>query len=211
MLLSTMKQAVVYVVDDDESVCRALSRLFRSVGLEAQTFPSARAFLEYPAPDRPACLVLDVRLPGPSGLDLQSELSRARREVPIVFITGHGSVPTSVRAMKGGAVDFLQKPFNEQELLDSVQHALQRSREQRADGAERAEVGRRLETLTPREREVLALVVAGMLNKQIADRLGSAEKTVKVHRGRVMDKMRAGSVADLVRMTEKLVQRTARH
>jgi RNA polymerase sigma factor (sigma-70 family) len=211
MLLSTMKQAVVYVVDDDESLCRALSRLFRSVGLEAQTFPSARAFLEYPAPDRPACLVLDVRLPGPSGLDLQSELSRAGREVPIVFITGHGSVPTSVRAMKGGAVDFLQKPFNEQELLDSVQHALQRSREQRADGAERAEVERRLETLTPREREVLALVVAGMLNKQIADRLGSAEKTVKVHRGRVMDKMRAGSVADLVRMTEKLVQRTARH
>lgn len=206
----TMKQAVVYVVDDDESLCRALARLFRSVGLEAQTFPSARAFLDHPPPDRPACLVLDVRLPGPSGLDLQSALSRSGRDVPIVFITGHGSVPTSVRAMKGGAVDFLEKPFNEQDLLDSVQHALQRSREQRADRAERADLERRLETLTPREREVLTLVVAGMLNKQIADQLGSAEKTVKVHRGRVMDKMEADSVADLVRITEKLASPTTK-
>lgn len=199
-----MNEALVYVVDDDESMCRALSRLFRSVGLEAKTFPSARAFLDYAPPDRLACLVLDVRLPGPSGLDLQSALSQARRDIPTVFISAHGSVPTSVRAMKGGAVDFLEKPFNDQELLDSVQRALQRSREERTDRAERVELKRRLETLTPREHEVLTLVVAGRLNKQIADTLGSAEKTIKVHRGRVMQKMKADSVADLVRMTEKL-------
>jgi FixJ family two-component response regulator len=199
-----LKDAVVYVVDDDELVCRALSRLFRSVGLEAKTFPSAPAFIDYTPPDRPACLVLDVRLPGLSGLDLQSALGQARRDIPIVFITGHGSVPTSVRAMKGGAVDFLEKPFNDQELLDCVQRALDLNREQRANLAESVELRRRLETLTPREREVLKLVVAGKLNKQIADNLGNAEKTIKVHRGRVMQKMRADSVADLVRMTEKL-------
>jgi len=199
-----MNEALVYVVDDDESMCRALSRLLRSVGLEAKTFPSARAFLDYTPPDRLACLVLDVRLPGPSGLDLQSALSQARRDIPTVFISAHGSVPTSVRAMKGGAVDFLEKPFNDQELLDCVQRALQRSREERADRAERVELKQRLEMLTPREREVLTLVVAGRLNKQIADILGSAEKTIKVHRGRVMQKMQADSVADLVRMTEKL-------
>ena len=199
-----MSQAVVYVVDDDESMCRALSRLMRSVGLEVRTFPSAQAFLEHPAPDRPACLVLDVRLPGPSGLDLQSALSQAQRDLPIVFITGHGTVPTSVRAMKGGAVDFLEKPFHDQELLDCVQRALQRSREARADRAERAEIEGCLRALTPRERDVLMLVVVGMLNKQIADKLGIAEKTIKVHRGRVMQKMQANSVADLVRMTERL-------
>jgi len=196
--------AVVYVVDDDELVCRALARFFRSVGLEARTFPSAPAFIDYTPPDQPACLVLDVRLPGPSGLDLQSALGRARRDIPIVFLTGHGSVPTSVRAMKGGAVDFLEKPFNDQALLDCVQRALDLSREQRANRGELVEIRRRLETLTPREREVLKLVVAGKLNKQIADYLGNAEKTVKVHRGRVVQKMRADSVANLVRMTEKL-------
>jgi len=196
--------AVVYVVDDDELVCRALARLFRSVGLEARTFPSAPAFIDYTPPDGPACLVLDVRLPGLSGLDLQSALGQARRDIPIVFITGHGSVATSVRAMKGGAVDFLEKPFNDQELLDCVQRALDLNRGQRANRAETVELRRRLETLTPREREVLKLVVAGKLNKQIADNLGNAEKTIKVHRGRVMQKMRADSVADLVRMTEKL-------
>lgn len=206
-----MDEAVVYVVDDDPSVRRALSRLIRSVGLEAVTFPSAQAFLAYTPPDRPACLVLDVRLPGPSGLDLQSALSEAGRDVPIVFITGHGTVPTSVRAMKGGAVDFLQKPFNDQELLDSVQRALRRSTEERADRAERAELERRVASLTPREREVLVLVVAGMLNKQIADQLGIAEKTIKVHRGRVMEKMQADSVADLVRMSEKLAPPPVRH
>lgn len=199
-----MNDAVVYVVDDDEPVRRALSRLMRSAGLEAKAFPSAQAFLDHPVADRPSCLVLDVRLPGASGLDLQSALSQARREIPIIFITGHGTVPTSVRAMKGGAVDFLQKPFDDRDLLEGVRRALQRSREARAKGAERSEIEGRLDRLTPRERDVLALVVAGLLNKQIADRLGIAEKTIKVHRGRVMQKMEAGSVADLVRMTERL-------
>jgi len=200
----TMSGSIVYVVDDEDSVCRALARLIRSVGLGVETFHSARAFLEYTAPDRPACLVLDVRLSGPSGLDLQVALREAGRALPIVFITGHGDVPTSVRAMKGGAVDFLQKPFNDQELLDCIHRALARSREERADRAERTELERRLATLTPREREVLALVVTGKLNKQIAGDLGIAEKTIKVHRGRVMEKMQAGSVAALVRMAEKL-------
>ena len=200
----TMTGSMVYVVDDEESVCRALSRLIRSVGLGVETFHSAKAFLEHAAPDRPSCLVLDVRLSGPSGLDLQATLREAGRSLPIVFITGHGDVPTSVRAMKGGAVDFLQKPFNDQELLDCVHRALARSREERVDRAERRELERRLATLTPREREVMALVVTGKLNKQIAGDLGIAEKTIKVHRGRVMEKMQAGSVAALVRMAEKL-------
>lgn len=199
-----MSNAVVYVVDDDESVCRALARLCRSVGLTAETFHSAQAFLAHPASDRPACLILDIRLPGPSGLDLQEELRRDGRDLPIVFITGHGDVTTSVRAMKGGAVDFLQKPFNDQELLDCIQRALAWSRQQRTEQAERAEVQVRVDALTPREREVLLQVVTGKLNKQIAGDLGIAEKTIKVHRGRVMQKMQAGSVADLVRMVEKL-------
>ncbi|HEY7041126.1 MAG TPA: response regulator transcription factor [Methylomirabilota bacterium] len=206
-----MDEAVVYVVDDDASVRRALSRLIHSVGLEVMTFPSAQAFLAFTPPERPACLVLDVRLPGPSGLDLQAALTEADRSVPIVFITGHGNVPTSVRAMKGGAVDFLQKPFNDQELLDSVQRALRRSGEERAERAERSELERRVGSLTPREREVLMLVVAGMLNKQIADKLGIAEKTIKVHRGRVMEKMQADSIADLVRMSEKLAPQPFRY
>jgi FixJ family two-component response regulator len=203
-----MTNAVVYVVDDDPSVCQALARLIRSVNLDVETFASAKAFLDYTAQDRPACLVLDVRLPGPSGLDLQSALVRARRDVPIIFITGHGDVPTTVRAMKGGAVDFLQKPFNDQDILDCIQRAIERNRQQRADRAERAELERRRATLTRREREVLSLVVTGRLNKEMAGELGIAEKTFKVHRGRVMDKMRAGSVADLVRMTEKLGQQS---
>jgi FixJ family two-component response regulator len=197
-------EPIVYVVDDDESICRALARLLRSVGLAVETFPSATAFLEHTPRDRPSCLVLDMRLPGPSGLDLQGALAQAGRELPIVFITGHGDVPTTVRAMKGGAVDFLQKPFNDQELLDSVQRAIAHSRERRAEHAVRGELRERLATLTPREREVLLEVVTGKLNKQIAGDLGIAEKTIKVHRGRVMQKMRAGSVAELVRMVEKL-------
>jgi len=200
----SMDEAIVYVVDDDSSVCRAIARLIRSVGLGAETFPSAKAFLEHTGPDRPACLVLDIRLPGPSGLDLQEALSRAGRDVPIVFITGHGDVPTTVRAMKGGAIDFLQKPFDDHELLDCVRLALARSRAQRAERTERAQLQTRVDTLTPRERQVLLHVVAGKLNKQIASDLGIAEKTIKVHRGRVMQKMRAASVADLVRMVEKL-------
>jgi FixJ family two-component response regulator len=196
--------AIVYVVDDDPSICRALARLFRTVGLSAETFPSAKAFLDHSIPVRPMCLILDIRLPGPSGLDLQEALARAGRDVPIVFITGHGDVPTSVRAMKGGAIDFLQKPFNDQDLLDCVHRALSQSRAKLAERTERTELQDRLDTLTPREREVLLQVITGKLNKQIAGDLGIAEKTIKVHRGRVMQKMRAGSVADLVRMVEKL-------
>jgi RNA polymerase sigma factor (sigma-70 family) len=195
---------MVYVVDDDPSVRRALSRLLRSVGLRVETFPTAQAFLGSPPQDQPACLVLDVRLPGPSGLDLQAALREAGRPLPIVFITAHGSVSTSVRAMKGGAVDFLQKPFNDQELLDSIQRALTASRRQRADQAEQAELAKRHASLTTREREVLQMVVAGMLNKQIAGELGIAEKTIKVHRARVMDKMQVATVPDLVRAAEKL-------
>jgi FixJ family two-component response regulator len=196
--------AVVYVVEDDEGVRRALARLLRSVGLSVETFASAKAFLEYPRPDRPACLVLDVRLPGPSGLELQTALGRAQSTLPIIFITGHGTVPMSVRAMKAGAVDFLQKPFDDHELLETVQRALGRSRHARTEHSERATLQNRFHALTPREQEVLSLVVTGMLNKQIAARLGAAEKTIKVHRGRVMKKMAAESVADLVRMAQRL-------
>jgi FixJ family two-component response regulator len=204
-----MNDGLVFVIDDDGLVRRALSRLLRSAGLQVQTFPSAKAFLDFAPPDRPACLVLDLQLPGPSGLELQAALIRAGRDIPIVFVTGHGDVPSSVRAMKSGAVDFLQKPFDGQELLGCVARALSRSREQRAERAERAVLQERSATLTPREREVLGLVVTGRLNKQIAGELGVAEKTVKVHRGRVMAKMQAGSVAELVRMVEKLGEERA--
>jgi len=200
----TVNDDCVYVIDDDDSVRRSLSRLIRAAGWRVETFPTARAFLEYPAPNRTACLVLDLQLPGVSGLELQTTLVRAGRDLPIVFITGHGDVPSSVRAMKGGAIDFLQKPFDDQELLDCISRALGRSRDQRAKRAEREILEARFNTLTPREREVLTLVVTGKLNKQIAGDLGIAEKTIKVHRGRVMAKMQAGSVAELVRMVEKL-------
>jgi FixJ family two-component response regulator len=194
---------VVYIVDDEETIRRALSRLVRTAGLTAQTFTSAQAFLEHPLPDHPACLVLDVRLPGLSGLDLQVALGPRQETVPIIFITGRGSIPMSVQAMRGGALDFLKKPVDGDLLLESIQRALARSREALARAAEHSDVARRLARLTPREREVLDLVVAGMLNKQIAAELGAAEKTVKVHRGRMMKKMEADSVADLVRMTQK--------
>jgi FixJ family two-component response regulator len=203
-LAEVATDAIVYVVDDDDSVCRALARLVRSVGLGVETFRSAPAFLGHPVANRCACLVLDVRLSGPSGLDLQKALDEGGCPIPIVFITGHGDVPTSVRAMKRGAVDFLQKPFDDQELLACIRRALARSGAERAERAERAEVERRARTLTPREREVMAQVVTGKLNKQIAGDLGIAEKTIKVHRGRVMDKMQAESVAALVRMAAKL-------
>ena len=198
-----MSDAIVYVVDDDETVRRSLARLIRSVGLKVDTFASAQAFLEHKGQNRPSCLVLDVRLPGLSGLDLQAAMGQSQRAMPIIFITGRGNVPMTVRAMKGGAQDFLEKPFDDQELLDAIQRALARSQEARAEDAERADIERRLATLTPRERQVLELVVAGLLNKQIAGELGAAEKTIKVHRGRVMKKMQAGSVAELVRMTQK--------
>ncbi len=199
-----MPEGVVYVVDDDASVRRALARLIAAAGIEVETFPSARAFLDRTPRDRPGCLVLDVRLPGESGLDLQTAMGDARHRLPIIFVTGHGTVPASVRAMKEGALDFLQKPVDEQELLEGIQRALRRSHEARAEQAERAIIERRLDTLTPREREVLDLVATGLLNKQIGDRLGVAEKTIKVHRGRAMQKMATDSVADLVRLLNKL-------
>jgi FixJ family two-component response regulator len=195
---------IVYVVDDDASIRRALGLLIRSIGLEWHAFASADAFLEHPLSSRPSCLVLDVRLPGPSGLDLQSALLKATRRIPIVFISGHGDVPMTARAMKGGAVDFLPKPFNDQDLLDAIRRALAKDRLALADAAARVAIDSRAATLTPRERQVMELVVRGLLNKQIAAELGAAEKTIKIHRGRMMQKMAAGSVADLVRMTEKI-------
>jgi FixJ family two-component response regulator len=173
-------------------------------GLEVEALASASEFLERPMTDRPSCLVLDVRMPGPSGMDLQAALEKARRDIPIVFMTGHGDVSTGVRAMKGGAVDFLEKPFRARELLACVQRGLARSQQSRADRAERAAVEQRFATLTARERDVLRLVITGMLNKQIAGVLGIAVKTVKIHRGSLTHKMQAGSVAELIHMAEKL-------
>ena len=193
---------IVFVVDDDESVRKALARLIGSIGLEVQTFPSPGAFLARPRPDRPACVILDLRMPGASGLTLQEEMAKAGEDLPILFLTGHADVSASVRAMKAGAVDFLEKPLNDQALLDAVQHALVRARALRAARAEREGIARRVATLTPREREVLALVVAGLPNKLVADRLGASEKTDKVHRARVMQKMRADSLAHLVRLAQ---------
>jgi FixJ family two-component response regulator len=194
-------EGVVYIVDDEDAVRRSIARLVRSVGLRAETFSSGEAFLAQKVVDEPACLVLDVRLPDQSGFDLQAAMGETRRSMPIIFITGRGNVPMSVRAMKEGALDFLEKPFEGEALLESIQRALAKSREGREAETERAAIACRLGTLSPRERQVLALVVRGMLNKQIAGTLGAAEKTIKIHRGRVMKKMDAASVADLVRMT----------
>ena len=196
--------AVVFVVDDDPSVRSSLKFLISTVGLHVETFDSAEAALQKLTPDAPACLVLDVRLRGLSGLDLQSELAARNCQVPIVFITGHGDIPMTVRAMKAGAVEFLTKPFRDQDLLDAVHVALQRDRARREQEKEITDLQQRFDLLTSREREVISMVVAGKLNKQIADQLGTAENTIKVHRSRAMDKMHAQSVADLVRMIEKL-------
>jgi FixJ family two-component response regulator len=195
---------VVFVVDDEPSVRISLKRLLRSIGLEARTYASAQEFLQSERPDAPACLVLDIRLPGLSGLDLQQELAAASVDLPIIFVTGHGDIPMSVRAMKAGAVEFLTKPFREQDLLEAIQRGIERNRITRQQSAELRILQRRYALLTPREREVFPRVTSGLLNKQIAAELGASEKTIKMHRGQVMQKMKAESLAHLIQMADKL-------
>jgi RNA polymerase sigma factor (sigma-70 family) len=202
----TEGRTVVYVVDDDSATRSALSSLLRSVDLDVVTFESANDFLAADIPDLPGCLVLDVRLPGLSGLELQRRLTEIEVDLPIIFITGHGDVPMAVRAMKAGAVELLTKPFRDQELLEAVREALDRDRVSHREKAEKIELRERFESLTPREREVMQLVTGGRLNKQIAGQLGISEVTVKIHRGNVMKKMQAESVAALVGMAARLTK-----
>jgi FixJ family two-component response regulator len=199
-----MTSPIIYVIDDDPSVRKALSRLIHSAGYEVKALVSAEDFLQQKTTTRPGCLILDLQMPGLNGLELQQALVKSNRRIPIVFVTGHADIPDSVKAMKAGAVDFLPKPFNDQVLLEAIHHALEKDRVLRKEDQEQRMVQSRTERLTPREKEVLRGVVVGKLNKQIAYQLGISEKTVKVHRGRVMEKMRVGSVADLVRLISKL-------
>jgi FixJ family two-component response regulator len=201
---ASAKEPIVFVVEDDESMRRALSNLFQSVGLEVELFGSASEMLKSKLPDVASCLVLDIRLPGLSGLDFQTELAKANIHIPIIFMTGHGDIQMTVRAMKGGAVDFLTKPFRDQEMLDAVVRAIERDRKRREGDEIVANLQKLFETLTPREQEVLALVSSGLMNKQIAAELGLAEITVKIHRGHIKKKMGAKSLADLVRTAETL-------
>ncbi len=197
-------ESIVFVVDDDPSVRSAIERLIGTVGLQVQMFGSANEFLASKLPNVPSCLVLDIRLPGLSGLALQRRLAETDIQIPIIFITSHRDVPMTVRAMKAGAVEFLTKPFHDQDLLDAIHLAIEKDRARRQQGSEIAVLRERFQSLSPREREVVIMVVSGMLNKQIAAQIGSAENTVKVHRSRAMEKMQANSLADLVKMIERL-------
>jgi FixJ family two-component response regulator len=201
---ASAREPIVFVIDDDASMRRALDNLFQSVGLGVQVFGSATEMLKSKLPDVASCLVLDIRLPGLSGLDFQTELAKANIHIPIIFMTGHGDIPMTVRAMKGGAVDFLTKPFRDQDMLDAVVTAIERDRKRREVEKVVANLNALFGTLTSREREILALVAAGLMNKQIAAELGLAEITVKIHRGHIMKKMGARSLADLVRKAETL-------
>ena len=204
-------EPIVFVVDDDQSVREGIQSLLTSAGFSVDTFPTAKMFLSHPRPDRPACVILDVRMPGLSGLDLQRELTKIGVSIPIIFVTGHGNVRMTAQAMKAGAVEFLTKPFREQELIDAVRESIDRDRMERRRRAELFEMRRLFESLTPRERVVMAKVAAGFLNKQVAAELGISEIMVKVHRGHVMKKMHAKSLADLVRIADRLGASQSRH
>ena len=202
--LASAEEPIVFVIDDDASVREALRNLFRSVGLRVEVFGSASEFLQSKLPDIPGCLILDIRLPRVSGLDFQAELADAGIHIPIIFMTGHGDIPMTVRAMKAGAIDFLTKPFRDQDMLDAVTTAIERDRNNRNEAKTLSRLQALFATLTPREQEVMALVTAGLMNKQIAAEIGIAEITVKIHRGHIMKKMTAKSLADLVRMAQTL-------